>query len=176
MHFTLLAVVLLNAGPPDDDEQLPPARPPPGSQVARRADLVMQAAVEDFVRTAVPKSRPPQPFRSMIDQVGGDCYGCRNRAAKRLRAASAADPRWLFWGRHHRDPEIRLRCNNMLRAMTRCQYCDGTGLCRQYRPDPPEGQGPCQTCGRFAWGHPEYAAECWPCGGLGFGWVKGAFE
>jgi hypothetical protein len=159
--------------------------------VERRADLVMQAAVEDSVQRhldATPsagRGHPPEPWRSMISHLGANCYGCRERASKRLAAAvdyngqRATDNgrRWLFWGRHHPDPEIRLRCNNILRNLTRCRDCDGTGLCVIYRPDPlVDPNGPCTVCKRWPWGHPESPGPCLSCGGKGFAWTKGAFE
>jgi len=84
--------------------------------------------------------------------------------------------RWLLWARHDRDPEIRLRCNNLLRDLTRCEQCGGTGFCREFRTGDPNQNGPCQNCGHWGWEHPECRAECWACGGDGSGWRKGAFD
>jgi hypothetical protein len=142
----------------------------------RRADLVLQAAVEEFVRRQ-PGARPPEPYRSLIRQLGTDCYGCRERASKRL-AAACSTPygfRWLFWGRLDHDAEIRLRCNVILRQLARCDDCSATGLCRFYRPDT-SGTGPCSVCGRWIWSHPEQANPCLSCGGYGSAWNKGAPE
>ncbi len=37
------------------------------------------------------------------------------------------DQRWLFWGRRHPDPEVRLRSNAILRRLNPCSTCKGTG-------------------------------------------------
>jgi hypothetical protein len=148
---------------------------------AVRADLVMMAAVEEFAARQ-PGARPPEPFRSLIAALGQDCYKCRERASRRLAAASATDLRWLFWGRRSRDAEIRFRCNLILKELTRCGYCGGMGLCREYRPAPgagngPDGgDGPCRVCRKWAWNHPESPGLCEPCGGYGAAWIKDPFE
>ncbi len=72
---------------------------PPPDTSGIRADLVMAAAVEEFV-AELPSARPPEPFRTMLEDLGQDCYGCRVRADRRLTEGSRADVRWLFWGRH----------------------------------------------------------------------------
>jgi hypothetical protein len=147
--------------------------------VDRRADLVMAAAVEAFV-AELPGARIPEPFPSAIEDLGADCYGCRERASKRLAAMVTAEggcaTRWLFWGRRHRDPEVRLRCNAILQNLTRCADCGGRGECRIYRPAGDEKEGPCTICKRWPWGHPECPGPCLLCGGEGFAWIKGAFD
>ena len=140
-----------------------------------RADLVFSAAVEQFA-AGRPGARPPEPFRSLIASLGADCYGCRQRASRRLAAASAADPRWLFWARRSRDPEVAFRSNIILIDLTRCGYCGGTGLCYEYRPKSEDGEGPCGVCGKWGWNHPESPGPCGPCGGAGSAWNKGSFE
>jgi hypothetical protein len=159
---------------PDPTERTGP--PPAGSQAERRADLFFTAAVEDLVRAAEPAARPPEPYRSLIAGLGADCWTCRDLAGRHLERAVGTDPRWLLWGRRDPDPEIRLRCNNILRALTRCDRCGGTGFCRLFQTDDPEQNGPCRNCGHWAWEHPEIKAECWGCTGDGSGWNRGAFE
>jgi len=158
MTALLLTAALLTAGP-------------------CRADLEFTDAVEQFVRTERPRAEPPEPFRSYLVQLGDQCYRCRDRAAAELRAASAADPRWLMWGRHDRDPEIRLRCNNLLRELTRCGLCRGSGCCRSFveRPDRPDDPQ-CWNCGAWGWNHGEEPAVCRSCDGAGAAWRKGAFD
>jgi hypothetical protein len=142
-----------------------------------RADLEFTDAVEYFVRDAVRSARPPEPFLSLLGLLGAPCYRCRDLAGQQLRSVSAGDCRWLLWGRHSRDPEVRVRCNNMLRELTRCGECGGGGVCRLHRPaaggDP---DGPCLNCGQWAWSHFENPHDCGACGGAGFGWAKGAFD
>jgi hypothetical protein len=148
---------------------LPPA--------ARRADLELTDAVEHFVRSAIPTARPPQPWRTAIGALGAECWSCRERATRKLRNASTpADMRWLLWGRHDRDPEVRLRCNNLLRDLTRCPDCWGGGVCRVFRSGQPDGDGPCTNCGQWPWDHFDSPRECLACNGLGYAWVKSAFE
>ena len=135
----------------------------------------MMLAVEDFCGKRN-GARPPAPFGRMIEDLGGDCFGCRQRASKRLAAASRDDQRWLFWGRRHRDPEIRFRCNDLLWRLNRCPDCTGDGVCLSYRPTRPDSDGPCRVCGRWAWSHPEERNACLSCGGIGSAWDKGAFD
>lgn len=92
-------------------------------------DLEFIRATEESVAAMAPGSVPPEPYRSLIDEgLSADCYRCREMASKKLRAASVDDPRWLFWGRRHRDPEVRLRCNAIIRRTNPCRACSGTGL------------------------------------------------
>jgi len=142
-----------------------------------RADLEFIDAVEYFVRTSRPRAEPPEPYRSLLIDLGDGCFRCRDRAATALRGASGNDLRWLMWGRHDRDPEIRWRCNNLLRDLTRCGPCRGSGLCREFaeRPDRPDDPN-CFNCGAWGWNHGEEPAVCRACGGHGAAWPKGAFE
>jgi hypothetical protein len=155
-----------------------PAGPPAAGTVAAvRTDLVCAAAVEDFVRSTVPTARAPEPFRTLIFHLGAECYTCRELAGRKLRAAAAADRRWLFWGRSEPDPEIRLRCNNLLRDLSRCPECGGSGICRLHRTAPgADPEGACLNCGQWAWSHFEQRRDCGACGGEGFAWIKGAFD
>ncbi len=173
----LLAMALVAQDPWDPDPVRPPLVPVPGTAAAIRADLVMQAAVEDFAAQQ-PHAAPPEPYRSMISHLGGDCFHCRERASKRLLAASKSDLRWLFWGRKDPDLEIRLRCNNILRKLTTCSDCKGRGLCFEYRPilNQTGSEGACRICGRWQWGHPESPGPCLSCTGEGVAWNKGAFD
>jgi len=175
--MTILLLLALTAQVWPPSSPIPITGPTPAeTQAARRADLEFTDAVESFVRAARPRAEPPEPYRSLLRDLGGPCYRCRDRATARLRESSAGDTRWLLWGRHDRDPEIRLRCNNLLRDLTRCDQCGGSGYCREFRTGDPNQNGPCQNCGHWGWEHPECRAECWACGGFGSGWRKGAFE
>jgi len=155
------------------------AEPVRAGPAAERRDLEFQDAVEQFVRVARPGARPPEPFRSLLVRLGDPCFRCRDRAGAELLAASRSDLRWLMWGRHDRDPEIRLRCTNLLRDLTRCGKCDGSGTCRHFVGANPEQQpdyGACQNCGQWPWTHDPIGGECFACSGRGSGWSKGAFE
>jgi hypothetical protein len=160
MHALLLTAALLTGQP-------------------TRADLVMAAAVEDFVRTADPDRGSPEPYRSLIAGLGADCWSCRERASRKLRTAAVPIDgvnglHWLFWGRRDPDPEIRLRCNNLLRDLNPCPPCFGTGWCRTFDENEPNGN--CANCGAWGWNHGDPPEQCGRCGGVGSAWPKGAFE
>jgi hypothetical protein len=155
MRGVLLAAVLLSAPP-------------------SRADLEFTNAVEDFVRTVLPTTCPPEPAYWQIKRLGSDCWRCRELAGRRLLEESRTDPRWLMWGRHDTDPEVRLRCNNLLRELARCGPCRGTGVCREFHQDPLQPDDPnCANCGAWGWNHGDRPAVCRPCGGIGSAWAKG---
>ena len=90
-------------------------------------DLDFTRAVEESVMAATDES-PPDPFRMLIRTLGSEDYRCREAASRLLEAASKDDQRWLFWGRKYRDPEIRLRCNSIIRRLNPCPSCNGTGI------------------------------------------------
>jgi hypothetical protein len=116
------------------------------------ADLEFAMAVEESIM-AEPGTTAPEPYKGLIERQGSDCYRCREIATRKLQSASWFDPRWLFWGRKHRDPEVRLRSNAILRRLNLCPSCDGTGASRHYREDP-----------------------CWDCQGLGSVWIWSAWD
>ena len=99
----------------------------PSANEAARGDLEFVRGVEEFVIAAEPGRRPPEPYRGLIERLGSDKWREREDASKGLQAASAADQRWLFWGRRHPDPEVRLRSNAILRRLNPCSTCKGTG-------------------------------------------------
>lgn len=89
----------------------------------RLVDLDFMSAVESWVAAT-----PPEPFLSLIEHLGSDCYTCREIASRKLQAACTGDgARWLFWGRRHRDLEVRVRANAILRRVSRCEICGGSG-------------------------------------------------
>ncbi len=99
---------------------------------AIRDDLVLARAVEEFVIDARPDRGPPEPYRGLIDRLGAPVWRDREEASEAMRAASVGDPRWLFWGRRHSDPEVRLRSNAILRRLYPCQACKGYGRSRNW--------------------------------------------
>lgn len=116
------------------------------------ADLEFMMAVEESVM-AEPGTSAPEPYRGLIERLGSDHYRCREIASRGLEAASRFNPQWLFWGRRHRDLEVRLRANTILRRLSPCGSCSGTGASRHYREDP-----------------------CWDCRGLGSVWGWTAWD
>lgn len=142
-----------------------------------RADLEFINATEDFVRTVLPTTCPPEPAYWQIKRLGSDCWRCREIAGRKLLEDSKADPRWLLWGRHDPDPEIRLRCNNLLKKLTRCELCRGLGFCPEFVPNPNRpDENVCGNCGAWGWNHGDGLQPCRACDGVGSGWRKGAFE
>jgi hypothetical protein len=99
----------------------------PSANEASRGDLEFVRGVEEFVIAAEPGRRPPEPYRGLIERLGSDKWREREDASKGLQAVSAMDQRWLFWGRCHPEPEVRLRSNAILRRLNPCSTCKGTG-------------------------------------------------
>jgi hypothetical protein len=119
-----------------------------------RDDLEFMRAVEESVMVmAEPGTTPPEPYKGLIERLGSDCYRCREIASRKLKAVSWFNYQWLFWGRKHRDPEIRLRSNSILRRINPCPSCSGSGASRHYREDP-----------------------CWDCHGFGSVWLWSAWD
>lgn len=132
-------------GPPDSA----------ATPIPTRGDLLLAAAVEDFARAA-----PPEPYRGLIERLGASGWRDRERASAALLEALMARPaaaRWLFWGRRHRDPEVMLRSNTLLRRLYRCVECRGTGLSR-FSSEWGETAYPCGEC--------DGAGSRWPLGFL----------
>ena len=110
-------------------------------------DLEFTMAVEESVM-AEPATAPPDPYKVLIERLGEPCYHCREIVSREFQAASRFDQRWLFWGRKHRDPEVRLRSNSILCRINPCSSCGGSGESRHYP------------------GYP-----CWDCQGLRTIWL-----
>ena len=151
-------------------------------------DLAFKGAVETFAAEAS-QQKPPEPFASLIDQLGWDCYTARQIGYERLIGAirrNLRDARWLFWGMRHSDPEVRLWCNRGLTELSGCWSCDGSGLCHHKRTAPrcdiwmQPGDGQWEECldcfdsrrlddmVRWNW---EFG--CKVCGGAGRFWNRG---
>ena len=95
------------------------------------ADPEFTMAVEESVM-AEPGRAPPEPYEGLIERLASGCFRCREIASGRLQSISRSDQRWLFWGRRHRDPEVRLRANSILRRINPCSSCGGSGGSRHY--------------------------------------------
>lgn len=115
---------------------------------AARGDLEFVRGVEEFVIAAEPGRRPPEPYRGLIDRLGDPSWRQREETSRRLEDVSAADHRWLFWGRCHPDPEVRLRSNAILRRLNPCPTCKGAGNSKNWE------LWPCSDC--------EGTATAWP--------------
>jgi hypothetical protein len=119
----------------------------PADEVSR-GDLEFIRGVEEFVIAARPGRRPPEPYRELIERLGDPSWRERDAASQRLQAVSAMDQRWLFWGRRHRAPEIRLRSNAILRRLNPCSACKGSGNSKNWE------LWPCWDC--------QGTATAWP--------------
>lgn len=114
-----------------------------------RTDLEFGRGVEEFAMAVVsdPTRAVPEPIRGLMVRLGDRSWRRRDIATRELQVAAASDPRWLFWGRHDPDPEVRLRCNAVLRRLHPCRGCRGTGQSRNWD----------------AW-------PCWDCDGTATAW------
>jgi hypothetical protein len=115
---------------------------------AALGDLAFVRGVEEFVLAAEPGRRPPEPYRGLIERLGDPLWREREAASKGLQAVSAVDQRWLFWGRRHADPEVRLRSNAILRRLNPCPTCKGAGNSKNWE------LWPCSDC--------QGTATAWP--------------
>lgn len=146
MTHLLLAIALL--------AQAPETTLPPTAAEIARLDLGFCYAVEDSIARE-PGTNVPAAYAGLIDLLGCDSYRGRVDATTRLESAVRRDPsalRWVFWGRRDKDPEIRVRCNAILRRAT--------------------ATPPCSTCkdGLF------YDGKCWVCRGLKSLWTYGPWD
>ena len=93
-------------------------------------DLEFAAAVEASI---APHSAIPEPYDSLIERLDSDRYSERAAAGKALQTKDAE--RWLIRARvSERRPEVRYWLNRILRAVNRCEACDGLGYCAKYDP------------------------------------------
>ncbi len=119
----------------------------PSATDAARGDLEFIRGVEAFVLAAGAGQGHPEPFRGLIERLGDPSWRERDAATKGLAMASATDRRWLFWGRRHPDPEVRLRSNAILRRLNPCSSCKGSGNSKNWETWP-----------------------CWDCQGTATAW------
>jgi len=127
--------------------QYPEPAPRSVNDVAR-SDLEFTRAVEEFVLSSGQGQGPPEPYRGLIERLGDPSWRERDAATKGLQEASATDQRWLFWGRRHPDPEVRLRSNTILRRLNPCSTCKGSGNSKNWE------LWPCWDC--------QGTATAWP--------------
>jgi hypothetical protein len=92
-------------------------------------DILFQRAVEEFCAASCPRTIPPDPYRDILERLGGSKWRMRQEASDEMLAASYRDIRWLFWGMSSHDPEVRTRCNAIMKWMIRCHFCNGSGDC-----------------------------------------------
>ena len=135
-------------------------------------DMLFNRAVEQFCMSTGVK--PPAAIIKRLDQLGADRWKDRQAASQQFFDAGAAESRWLYWGLERREPEVRLRANQVLRRLSVCHQCQGGGLCRfvpqQHDPDAS------RACGQSSWQHGPTdwrpGLPCGPCGGEGRFWTR----
>ena len=128
--------------------------------------------------TAAPARQPPEPYRQLLCDLGADKWRARQAASRQLELVCliSGDLRWLFWARRYRDPEIRLRSNNVLRKVSCCPECGGFGFCTTLLPRE-DNQEMCRRCNRVKWWHDiDDAPACTECGGAGSLWKQRRFR
>lgn len=81
--------------------------------------ILESIGVHEAYRSLSPESR------GFLRLMGDDCYKCRERGTNKL--AKCGDIRACFVGQHLGDPEIKLRCRNVLRRLSSCGQCEGRG-------------------------------------------------
>lgn len=160
-------------------------------------DLAFSYACEDSARAMAwdiadralkRRPGPPEPYASLIEALGARSWKAREATATSLRKALEADPagwRWLVWGRRHRDPQIQLSSNTVLRQAFACATCNAPGGSRDHQCDACDGTGRttsgssvCRRCrGRGVAENTDWdTGPCWTCGGHGTLWPLGPWD
>lgn len=141
IHPILIAVALMSQVPDGDVFPVPTSQRTYAEDA--RLDLGFAFAVEDSILRE-PGTRVPWPYRNLIAMLGCESYRGREDASTRLESAIRKDPaalRWAFWGRRHRDPEVKHRSNCIVRRMApKCPSCRGSGRSKH------EPKWPCLDC------------------------------
>jgi len=163
----------------------------PDLPTGRALDLEFAAAQEGWI-ASFNWQLATGNWQLLIDRLDADRYADRAKAGAKLTAVCATDPsaaRWLLRARSvERRPEVRYWLNRTLRAVYRCETCDGFGYCTEYRAvasEQPAFTGiPCRRCGRTEWQHglqwtPDGRYEhlaCADCHGFGTHWTHYAVD
>lgn len=110
-------------------------------------DVVMNYAQEEFVFNF-------DEFRyhrlKQFDKLGDSLWKVREQTSKKILEYykyNKHEIRWLFWGRHSKDPEIALRCNTIIKKLFICENCSGKGHSKSW-----------------------YETSCFDCDGIGTYW------
>jgi hypothetical protein len=152
--------------------------PPPAYSpfTTKHHDITFMCSVEQSIAREHGKA-PPEPFASLIEELGSECYVLRESSYDRLVKASAKNPRWLFWGLLHRDVEVRLYCNKALWQLSECSTCRGTGECEfdsEWDPWTEDWATWCRSCHESKRWHNNIA--CRKCAGRKRFWDFGVKE
>lgn len=66
------------------------AQSSPSAIEAARGDLEFARGVEEFVIAAAPGGSPPEPYRGLIDRLGGSSWRGRDADSRRHRSRTSA--------------------------------------------------------------------------------------
>jgi len=67
---------------------------------------------------------------TLVRDIGCNHYSCRENAIELLSRESSADSiRAFFWGSHHTNIDIAMRCRVALRRLLPCNHCNGSAIC-----------------------------------------------
>jgi hypothetical protein len=126
------------------------------SLLAQTPDHGFERAMEDWVIQTIPgpiiaSEHAPREIGRWIDQLGNDCWKCREIAKKKLKGIGDPAVPWLLWGLRSRDAQIRMSSWLLIRDLAGCRYCRGTGNCVLYEPD--ESGYSCLGCGCSEYRH-----------------------
>jgi hypothetical protein len=96
-------------------------------------DWAFEDAQEAWIVTTLPPgtdplTSAPREVRRWINQLGSDCYRCRDLASDKLRGMGPRIAPWLFRARLSPDKEIWLRSGNIIRHFAACKMCEGRGF------------------------------------------------
>jgi hypothetical protein len=110
-------------------------------------DWAFMAAQERFAIEAagVPASHRSlsQEQRSLLTSMAESDHRHREWASREMAKQGMAAFRACHVGQHLGDPEVKLRCRNVLRVLSRCEMCGGQGYKQESW-----GESECHLCRR----------------------------
>lgn len=127
-------------------------------------DINFVNAVEEFVRKDC-VDIPNRWWKNQIELLGHSSYEIRWDSCEDIIYRCLiyrGETRWLFWGLHHRDPEVRFWCRKALIRITACEFCEGKGYHEWVNDDSvtDEYNIKCLTCGLW---HKNELGACQVC-------------
>ena len=135
-----------------------------------QADHGFTRAQEEWIIGTIPgpviaSEHAPREIGRWIDQLGNECWKCREIAVRKLKKIGDPAIPWMFWGLRSHDAQIRMSSWLILRDLAGCHYCRGTGQCYLYE-QVPSGFS-CLGCGCSEYLHtlPYATRPCNRCGG-----------
>lgn len=100
----------------------------------RTMEWAFLAAQEEFaldiVGTEQAMADAPPDASCLLRSLGNGDYRHRQWASRELTSRGIGGLRYLLLGQRLGDPEIALRCRNILRVLSQCPDCHGRGIWR----------------------------------------------